>query len=242
MSFLAASHYNSWMWIEESEVVTVATPYWASIIILVMFLSYTGCFNSHHIPVSAPMLLPLLPVLLSLFGVDSSLQSVILPLQRDCHCLSAQKNCLPAANLKIKSKMRRDCPQPSKWQAWTVVTALLLENGNLQMIPSSSHSFKAHKAAQALEPELSVGCTVALHPVFTEWMWLLLDSVYLLLQLQVFQYCRYYISRTTGWRFDQLESAGKKNIPILFRHNSVTCFSRNSAKFSLTPDVVSLIH
>ncbi|KAF0037834.1 hypothetical protein F2P81_010708 [Scophthalmus maximus] len=31
-------------------------------------------FNSHHTPVSAPMLLPLLPVLLSLFGEDGSLQ------------------------------------------------------------------------------------------------------------------------------------------------------------------------
>lgn len=100
---------------------TLTTPHWGSIIILVMFLSYTAYFNSHHTPVSAPALLPLLPVLLSLFGEDSSLQSVILPLQRDCRCLSAQRNCLPAANLKIKRVMRRDCPHPSTWQVWTVV-------------------------------------------------------------------------------------------------------------------------
>lgn len=59
----------------------------------------------------------------SIFG-DSSLQSVILPLQRECHFLSALRNCLPAPNLKIMRVLRGDCAQSSqRWQAWTVVRA-----------------------------------------------------------------------------------------------------------------------
>lgn len=92
-------------------------------------LSYLWCSSRTQgilipiIPVSAPALLPLLPVLLSLFGQDSSLQSVILPLQRGCRCLSAQRNCLPLPNLKIKRVMRGDCPHLfCRWQAWTVVS------------------------------------------------------------------------------------------------------------------------
>lgn len=115
---------------------TFSTLHWRkkSIMLLVMFPSYAGYFNSHHIPVLAPMSPPLLPILLCLFEEDSSLQSVILPLQRICSCLSAQRNCLPAPNLKIKRVMRRDCPHLSHgWQAWTVVKAycesLLLKMG-----------------------------------------------------------------------------------------------------------------
>lgn len=67
---------------------------------------------------SAPTLLPLLSMLPSLFGDDSSLQNVILPLLRNCCCLSAQRNCLAAHNLEIKRETRRDCPRPFHTLLW----------------------------------------------------------------------------------------------------------------------------
>lgn len=84
------------------------------------FFSHAQYFNSHHTPVSSPTLLPLQPVLLSLFREHSSLESVILPLQSNCCCLSAQRNCLPAPNPEIKRVTKRDCPHLfQRWEAWT---------------------------------------------------------------------------------------------------------------------------
>lgn len=94
------------------------------IIILVMFARTQG------------ILIPIIPlcqllcrylfclVLPSLFGEESSLQSVIPPLQRDCRCLSALRNRLLAPNLKIKRVKRKDCPHSShRWQGWPMVRA-----------------------------------------------------------------------------------------------------------------------
>lgn len=94
-------------------------------------LSYLWCS-----PRTQGILIPIIPlcqllccylfclVLPSLFGEESSLQSVIPSLQRDRRCLSALRNRLPAPNLKIKKVRRKDCPHSShRWQAWPVVRA-----------------------------------------------------------------------------------------------------------------------
>lgn len=93
------------------------------IIILVMFFSYKGFSNSHHGPVSAPVLLPLLPRPPEpIWGRKLITKCDSFSSERDRGWLSVLRNCLPAYPLSEDQgqwweENARVCSF-HRWEAW----------------------------------------------------------------------------------------------------------------------------